>query len=108
MLMRVFLQNRRWTEFEVQVLKQGCREFGIGSWSKILNKYRDKFNNRTQVDLKDKWRNIVRNVNDLEAQEIIKEDKLRKASEQARRLKREAPEETQHDPQEEGEKRQKE
>ncbi|KAL7187271.1 hypothetical protein ACSBR1_037353 [Camellia fascicularis] len=33
---------------------------GIGNWKLILNSYRDIFEQRTEVDLKDKWRNMIR------------------------------------------------
>ena len=76
----VLLQNRRWTDDEVNALKDGCRHFGVGSWSKILGYHWDRFNNRTQVDLKDKWRNLVRNNADQEATQILIEYQKRKAS----------------------------
>ncbi|KAL7225863.1 hypothetical protein ACSBR1_021090 [Camellia fascicularis] len=33
---------------------------GIGNWKLILNSYRDIFEERIEVDLKDKWRNMIR------------------------------------------------
>ncbi|KAL7187270.1 hypothetical protein ACSBR1_037352 [Camellia fascicularis] len=33
---------------------------GIGNWKLILNSCRDIFEERTEVDLKDKWRNMIR------------------------------------------------
>ncbi|KAL7187363.1 hypothetical protein ACSBR1_037434 [Camellia fascicularis] len=38
-----------------------CRS-GIGNWKLILNSYRDIFEERTEVDLKDKWRNMIRMI----------------------------------------------
>ncbi len=51
---------RRWTEQEVENLKKGHARFGHGSWAKIRANY--KFNDRTSVDLKDKWRNLQRRL----------------------------------------------
>mmetsp|Transcript_12453 Transcript_12453/g.18589 ORF Transcript_12453/g.18589 Transcript_12453/m.18589 type:complete len:532 (-) Transcript_12453:199-1794(-) len=47
-----------WTTCEETHLRLGVREFGVGKWAKILQKYPNIFKNRTSVDLKDKWRNI--------------------------------------------------
>ncbi len=49
--------RRRWTESEQAMLKEGVRLFGRGKWKLILQHY--NFNNRTEVNLKDKWRNLV-------------------------------------------------
>nr|CAB3494573.1 unnamed protein product [Digitaria exilis] len=51
--------NSHWTAQEVKLLVQGVSKFGVGRWSKLKNKY---FNTsiRTTVNLKDKWRNLVR------------------------------------------------
>lgn len=64
----------------MNALKDGCRQFGVGSWSKILAYHWDRFNNRTQVDLKDKWRNLVRNNADKEAAQIVIEFQKRRAA----------------------------
>jgi len=53
------MQSLRWSEEEVAALLEGCRRFKHGSWSYILERLRDRFHpHRTQVDLKDKWRNL--------------------------------------------------
>eukprot|EP01112_Ceratiomyxa_fruticulosa_P022959 TRINITY_DN8581_c0_g1_i1.p1 TRINITY_DN8581_c0_g1~~TRINITY_DN8581_c0_g1_i1.p1 ORF type:complete len:573 (-),score=125.13 TRINITY_DN8581_c0_g1_i1:319-2037(-) len=50
-------QGRRfWTQQEVQNLLDGVTRFGVGQWSLIEKNY--NFNNRKQVDLKDKYRNL--------------------------------------------------
>ncbi|KAK8273496.1 hypothetical protein V6Z11_D10G009200 [Gossypium hirsutum] len=54
-------KNRRktnwWTHEEEQALIKGYREYGT-QWKLILESYRDILKKRTQVDLKDKWRNL--------------------------------------------------
>ena len=46
------------SEEEVNNLREGVKQFGVGKWSVILKHY--KFNDRSSVDLKDKWRNLVK------------------------------------------------
>ena len=58
-------RNRRpstpWTDDEVDCLREGVRRFGIGQWALILGNDAGRFNTcRSQVDLKDKWRNLER------------------------------------------------
>eukprot|EP00112_Aurelia_sp_Birch-Aquarium-sp1_P011322 Seg2380.4 transcript_id=Seg2380.4/GoldUCD/mRNA.D3Y31 product="Telomeric repeat-binding factor 2" protein_id=Seg2380.4/GoldUCD/D3Y31 len=53
-------QKRRFfTHDEETYLRQGVRRFGVGSWAKILENY--PFENRTSVNLKDKYRNLIKN-----------------------------------------------
>lgn len=48
-----------WSEEEVESLTTGVERHGEGSWSAILNDADLSFNlQRTQIDLKDKWRNM--------------------------------------------------
>ncbi|KAJ1919054.1 hypothetical protein H4219_002208 [Mycoemilia scoparia] len=49
---------RRWSEVETEALIQGCLRHGVGAWKKILDDADFKFNNRTSVDLKDRFRTI--------------------------------------------------
>ncbi|XP_039866563.1 telomeric repeat-binding factor 2-like isoform X1 [Simochromis diagramma] len=49
-------RKRKWTESETQKLKDGVKKFGEGNWSKIKAYY--KFKDRTNVNLKDRWRTM--------------------------------------------------
>jgi hypothetical protein len=66
-------QNQRWTPGEVQRLIEACEKHGPGAWSQIEADNRDLWGPapggdgteyyRTQVDLKDKWRNLLKSNN---------------------------------------------
>ncbi|KAM9366549.1 telomeric repeat binding factor a [Symphorus nematophorus] len=49
-------RKRMWTESETQKLKEGVKRFGEGNWSKIKAYY--SFKDRTNVNLKDRWRTM--------------------------------------------------
>eukprot|EP00112_Aurelia_sp_Birch-Aquarium-sp1_P010093 Seg2173.4 transcript_id=Seg2173.4/GoldUCD/mRNA.D3Y31 product="Telomeric repeat-binding factor 2" protein_id=Seg2173.4/GoldUCD/D3Y31 len=51
--------RRKFTKDEEEYIRQGVRRFGVGHWKEILARY--PFQNRTSVNLKDKWRNMVKN-----------------------------------------------
>eukprot|EP00112_Aurelia_sp_Birch-Aquarium-sp1_P000771 Seg1075.6 transcript_id=Seg1075.6/GoldUCD/mRNA.D3Y31 product="Telomeric repeat-binding factor 2" protein_id=Seg1075.6/GoldUCD/D3Y31 len=51
--------RRKFTKDEEEYMRQGVRRFGVGHWKDILARY--PFQNRTSVNLKDKWRNMVKN-----------------------------------------------
>ncbi|WVZ18017.1 hypothetical protein V8G54_005339 [Vigna mungo] len=51
---------KRWSQLEEETLKNGVETFGRGNWKLILNAHKDIFEERTEVDLKDKWRNMTR------------------------------------------------
>ncbi|KAJ8768726.1 hypothetical protein K2173_023630 [Erythroxylum novogranatense] len=51
---------KRWSLEEEDALREGVQKFGKGNWKLILNSRRDIFAERTEVDLKDKWRNMTR------------------------------------------------
>ncbi|KAK7205074.1 hypothetical protein BZA70DRAFT_279019, partial [Myxozyma melibiosi] len=45
-----------WSEAETNDLLRGCNDHGVGNWKKILQDPRFSFNNRSAVDLKDRFR----------------------------------------------------
>lgn len=49
-------QRNKWSDEETKHLLQGVSRFGIGSWKKILECSDFHFNQRTAVDLKDRFR----------------------------------------------------
>ncbi|TMS13080.1 Telomeric repeat-binding factor 2 [Larimichthys crocea] len=49
-------RRRKWTESETLKLKEGVQKFGEGNWSKIKAYY--SFKDRTNVNLKDRWRTL--------------------------------------------------
>ena len=53
-------RKTRWEPDEVLALEAGVARFGVGSWANIHQAYSHTFerHNRSQVDLKDKWRNL--------------------------------------------------
>lgn len=53
-------EAKKWTEKETVYLAVGIELYGKGQWAIILDKLNKHFNDRTSVNLKDKWRNIER------------------------------------------------
>ncbi|XP_037338441.2 telomeric repeat binding factor a [Pungitius pungitius] len=49
-------KKRKWSEDETNNLKAGVKRFGEGSWSQIKAYY--SFEDRTNVNLKDRWRTL--------------------------------------------------
>ncbi|TCD62543.1 hypothetical protein EIP91_006748 [Steccherinum ochraceum] len=49
-------QRKKWTLEETQMLVNGCNKWGVGNWKAILNDPDFVFDNRSPVDLKDRFR----------------------------------------------------
>uniref|UniRef100_UPI0037E7707E telomeric repeat binding factor a n=1 Tax=Semicossyphus pulcher TaxID=241346 RepID=UPI0037E7707E len=49
-------RRKKWSETETQMLREGVEKFGEGNWSKIKAYY--SFKDRTNVQLKDRWRTM--------------------------------------------------
>ncbi|PKA49583.1 Telomere repeat-binding protein 6 [Apostasia shenzhenica] len=52
--------HRTWTVDEVSNLVEGVATYGVGRWSQIRQVTFAAYSHRSSVDLKDKWRNLVR------------------------------------------------
>ncbi|OEL32341.1 hypothetical protein BAE44_0006643 [Dichanthelium oligosanthes] len=52
--------HRAWTLSEVMKLVDGVAQYGAGKWSEIRKLSFSSYSYRTSVDLKDKWRNLIR------------------------------------------------
>lgn len=52
---------QKWTTEEDRKLKAGVRKYGEGKWRMILNDF--EFDNRTGVNLKDRWRILKKTEN---------------------------------------------
>lgn len=48
--------RKRWTPEETQTLVEGCNRHGVGNWKAILSDPTLSFDNRSPVDLKDRFR----------------------------------------------------
>lgn len=51
-------KKKKWSQWEEDNLRTGIKLIGEGNWKSILRSY--DFDERTEVDLKDKWRNMKR------------------------------------------------
>ncbi|KAJ6758217.1 MYB TRANSCRIPTION FACTOR [Salix koriyanagi] len=51
---------KRWSQEEEDALRESVKKYGKGNWKLIWNSRRSVFQERTEVDLKDKWRNMTR------------------------------------------------
>ncbi|KAJ7572661.1 hypothetical protein C8J56DRAFT_874906 [Mycena floridula] len=48
--------RKKWSEEETKMLVDGCQLHGVGNWKTILNDPNLRFDNRSPVDLKDRFR----------------------------------------------------
>ncbi|XP_078442436.1 uncharacterized protein LOC144712123 isoform X1 [Wolffia australiana] len=51
---------KKWTTEEEEALRKAVEKHGSGQWKFILQRHPEVFEERTEVDLKDKWRNMCR------------------------------------------------
>ncbi|KAF8055241.1 hypothetical protein FPV67DRAFT_1436555 [Lyophyllum atratum] len=49
-------QRKKWSDEETKMLVSGCNRHGVGNWKTILSDPTLKFDNRSPVDLKDRFR----------------------------------------------------
>lgn len=54
--------GKRWSLEETDAFITGVEQHGIGNWQKVHDACSALFGRRTTVDLKDKWRNLVKAV----------------------------------------------
>jgi hypothetical protein len=54
-----------WSTEEALYLVIGVKMHGKGNWGKILSRFKKKFQNRNGVQLKDKYRNLEKNPDEL-------------------------------------------
>lgn len=71
----------KWRADEVQALREGVERHGEGKWAVILREYAERFHRgRISVDLKDKWRNMVKAktgvATDVVAELVKKEEEV--------------------------------
>ncbi|GAA0183162.1 hypothetical protein LIER_30627 [Lithospermum erythrorhizon] len=62
--------HRLWTIAEIKKLIEGVSQHGVGRWTDIKRLYFSTSDHRTSVDLKDKWRNL------LKASRLQKQNKI--------------------------------
>ncbi|MED6180505.1 hypothetical protein PIB30_011022 [Stylosanthes scabra] len=53
-------KKRKWSSLEEETLRTAVKTYGVGNWTTIQSFYKNVFENRRAVDLKDKWRNMTR------------------------------------------------
>ncbi|VVB02429.1 unnamed protein product [Arabis nemorensis] len=52
--------QRMWTVDEVVKLVDGISHFGVGKWTDIKNHFFQSVSHRTPIDIRDKWRNLLK------------------------------------------------
>jgi len=68
----------RFSDEEIDNLFKGVARYGIGFWAEIKGKY--SFIDRKTIDLKDKWRNLLKHHPEETAQRLAKEEEIRRKS----------------------------
>ncbi|KAG0485426.1 hypothetical protein HPP92_009505 [Vanilla planifolia] len=53
---------KKWSSLEESTLREAVAKYGKGNWKLILSRFAEVFEERTEVDLKDKWRFMSRNI----------------------------------------------
>ncbi|XP_020093222.1 telomeric repeat-binding factor 2-like isoform X2 [Ananas comosus] len=53
-------RRKKWSSLEEETLRKSVERHGVGNWKFIKQCHPSIFKDRTEVDLKDKWRNLVR------------------------------------------------
>lgn len=51
---------KKWSLLEEDTLRDAVKKYGAGNWKNILSSNSEIFEERTEVDLKDKWRNMTK------------------------------------------------
>ncbi|XP_051119316.1 single myb histone 4-like [Andrographis paniculata] len=76
-------QKLKWTVEEEEALKAGVAKHGAGKWKTIImdSEFAEKLAGRSNVDLKDKWRNMCANQGQGDSAATPKSDSDSKASE---------------------------
>ncbi|EEF32959.1 conserved hypothetical protein [Ricinus communis] len=65
-------RHRRWTPSEVMKLVDGVSKYGVGKWTHIKKLLFSSSSYRTSVNLKDKWRNLLKaSRNDMQKKRKI-------------------------------------
>ncbi|XP_006659008.1 telomeric repeat-binding factor 2-like [Oryza brachyantha] len=54
--------RKKWSEIQEKTLLEGVKKYGKGNWKDIKMAYPDVFEDRSTVDLKDKFRNMERHL----------------------------------------------
>jgi hypothetical protein len=62
-----------WTDEEVEALREGVAKHGKGAWKAVLVESSHAFQDRTTMDLKDKWRNLEKKAAKERAREVQEE-----------------------------------
>jgi hypothetical protein len=82
-------KRKRFTLEEEEMLIRGVVKFGIGCWSKIIERY--DFGDRNSVDIKDKWRNMEKHIDNLQMR-IMREKARVEKNKAAAAERQESPE----------------